>query len=53
MRSALKPVAGVGTIDIKAGDPDFTVHFDSKKVTKEAIVTALKAGGEPDAKLKS
>lgn len=53
MRSALGPVAGVGAIDIKAGDPDFTVHFDSKKVSQAAIVAALKAGGEPGARVKS
>jgi len=46
-------MAGIGTIEIKAGDPDFTVHFDSKTCTKEAIVTALKAGGEAGAKLKT
>jgi hypothetical protein len=52
VRGALANVPGVGTIDIKAGDPDFTVHFDSKKVTADAIVTALIAGGEKGAKKK-
>ena len=53
MRSALKGVDGIGKIDIKPGDADFTVHYDSKKCKPEAIVDALKKGGEAGAKLKS
>lgn len=52
MRSALKDVEGVGNIDIKAGDKDFTVHFDSKKTKAETIVDCLKKGGEEGAKIK-
>lgn len=53
MRGALAKVPGVGKIDIKAGDPDFTVHYDSKQVKPDAIVAALIAGGEKGAKLKN
>ena len=35
--TALKNCEGVGEIDIKAGEQDFTVHFDSKKI--DAIST--------------
>ena len=52
VRGALANVPGVGKIDIKAGDPDFTVHFDSKKIQPEQIVEALKEGGESGAKIK-
>ena len=53
MRGALAKVNGVGTVDIKAGDPDFTVHYDSKRVTKDAIVKALVDAGETGAKAKA
>lgn len=53
MRGALAGVPGVGNIDIKAGDKDFTVHFDGKKIQPDGIVAALKAGGEKGAKVKS
>lgn len=53
MRGALAKVDGIGDIAIKAGDEDFTVHFDSKKVKPEAIVAALVAAGEKGAKVKS
>lgn len=53
MRGALSKVPGVGQIDIKAGDADFTVHFDSKLVKPDAIVKALIAGGETGAKAKA
>ena len=53
MRSALKNVDGIGPIEIKAGDPDFTVRYDSKKLRPEAIVKALVAGGETGAKVKT
>ena len=53
MRGALSKVDGVGEIAIKAGDPDFTVHYDSKKVQPAAIVKALIDGGETGAKVKS
>lgn len=53
MRSALEKVDGIRSIDIKAGDPDFTVHFDSQKLKAEDIVKALVAGGEKGAKVKA
>jgi copper chaperone CopZ len=53
VRRALEKVPGVGEIAIKPGDPDFVVHYDSKKVTKEQIVAALIAGGEKDARVKA
>jgi len=53
VRGALAKVAGVGEIAIKAGDKDFTVHYDSKQVKPEAIVAALVAAGEKGAKVKS
>jgi len=53
VRSALEGVEGVGNIDIKAGDKDFTVHFDSEKTKAETIVDCLKKGGEEGAKIKS
>ena len=52
MRSALDGVPGVGKIDIKVGDPDFKVQYDSKTIKPEAIVEALKKK-EPGAKLKT
>ena len=53
MSRALDGAEGVGNIEITAGVDDFTVHFDSKKTSSEAIVEALKAGGESGAKVKS
>lgn len=53
MSGALAKVPGVGKVDIKAGDPDFTVHYDSKRVTPDAIVKALVAAGETGAKVKA
>lgn len=50
---ALKGVDGVGTIDIKVGMDDFTVAHDSKKITAEAIVEALKKANESGAKIKT
>lgn len=52
MRGAIGKMDGVGEIAIKAGDKDFTVNFDSKKVKLDAIVAALKAV-EPGTKVKS
>jgi len=49
----LEGAEGVGKIDIKAGTDDFSVHFDSKKTSAEAICEALKKGGESGAKIKS
>ncbi|MFT4542715.1 MAG: hypothetical protein ACI9S9_001968 [Planctomycetota bacterium] len=40
-------------VDVQVGDPDFTMHLDSSKVSKQVIVTALKAGGDVGAKIKS
>lgn len=53
MSSALDGVEGVGKIEIKAGDKDFTVHFDSTKTKAETIVDCLKKGGEEGAKIKT
>lgn len=53
MRGALGKMDGVGEIAIKAGDKDFTVNFDSKKVKPDAIVEALKKAGETGAKVKA
>ncbi len=53
MRGALEKMPGIGAIDAKVGQMDFAVSFDSKKVTKEAIVKALAATGHPDAKARS
>jgi copper chaperone CopZ len=53
VRGALGKLDGIGEIAIKAGDPDFTVKYDSKKVTPEHIVSALKAAGEKDARVKA
>jgi copper chaperone CopZ len=52
VRGALANVPGIAKIDIKAGDPDFTVHFDDTKVKADEIVKALIAGGEKGAKVK-
>lgn len=52
MRSALEGAEGVGKIEIKAGDKDFTVHFDSKKTDQDKICEAIKKK-EPDAKVKT
>ncbi len=51
MRGALGKMDGVGEIAIKAGDKDFTVNFDSKKVKADAILAAL-VKAEPGAKVK-
>jgi copper chaperone CopZ len=53
VRGALSKVDGVGEIAIKAGDKDFTVHYDSKKIQPDAIVSKLVAAGEKGAKVKS
>ena len=53
MSGALANVPGVGKVDIAAGAPDFTVHYDSKRVKPADILAALHAKGEKDAKLKS
>lgn len=52
MRGALGKVDGIGQIQIKAGDPDFTVAFDSKKIDPPAIAAKLVAAGETGAKVK-
>lgn len=52
MRRALKDAEGVGNIEIKAGEADFTVHFDSKKTKAETICEAIKKE-EPGAKIKT
>jgi len=53
VRGALSKVDGIGEISIKAGDPDFTVHYDSKKVKPADIVAKLQAAGEKGAKVKA
>ena len=53
MRGALGKVDGIGEIAIKVGDPDFTVHYDSKKIRPADIVAKLKAAGEEDARIKA
>lgn len=54
MRGALDKVAGVGKVDIKAGDdPNFTVEFDAAKIKAEQILQALHEAGEKQIKLKS
>ncbi|MGK0155019.1 MAG: copper chaperone CopZ [Neolewinella sp.] len=52
MRSSLEGVEGVGKIDIAAGNADFTVHFDSKKIKADAICEAIKKK-EAGAKIKT
>jgi len=53
VRGALSKVDGVGQIDIKAGDKDFTVHYDSKKINPADMVAKLIAAGEKGAKVKA
>ena len=53
MRGALKGVDGIGQVAIAAGNPDFTVHYDSKKIQPAQIVELLHKGGEKGAKIKS
>lgn len=53
MRGALGKVDGIGEIAIKAGDKDFTVHYDSKKIKPADIAAKLVAAGEKGAKVKS
>jgi copper chaperone CopZ len=53
VRGALANVPGVGKIDIEAGEPDFTVHYDSTKITPADIVAKLKAAGESGARVKA
>jgi len=52
VRGALGNLDGIGRIDIKAGDPDFTVHYDSTKFDPPAIAARLVAAGESGAKVK-
>jgi copper chaperone CopZ len=53
VRGALANVPGVGRVDIAAGAPDFTVHYDSKQVKPADIVAKLKAAGETGARVKA
>lgn len=53
MRGALDKVPGVTHIDIKAGDKDFTVHYDPAKIQPADMVAKLKAAGESGAKVKT
>lgn len=53
MRGALGKVDGVSQIDIKAGDPDFTVHYDPAKIKPTDLAAKLVAAGEAGAKVKS
>jgi len=53
VRGALDKVDGISRIDIKAGDKDFTVHYDAAKLKPAEIVAKLVAGGEAGAKVKS
>lgn len=53
MRGALGKVDGIGQIAIKAGDQDFTVHYDSSKIQPPRIVELLQAAGEKGAKVKA
>lgn len=52
MRGALKDVAGVVAVEIKAGDEDFKVTYDALKIQPDAIVAALHKAGETKAKVK-
>lgn len=53
MRGALAKVDGVGEIAIKAGDKDFTVHYDAAKIKPADMVAKLVAAGESGAKVKA
>ena len=53
MRGALEKTDGISKIDIKKGDPDFTVHYDPAKIQPADMVGKLKAAGEKDAKVKT
>jgi hypothetical protein len=53
VRGALEKVPGIGENAIKAGDNDFTVHYDNTKNKPDEIVKLLVAKGEKDAKVKS
>ena len=53
MRGALEKVDGVSQIDIKVGDPDFTVHYDAAKIKPADMVAKLVAAGEAGAKVKA
>lgn len=52
MSGALGKVGGVSKIDAKAGQADFAVSFDPKRVKPEDLVKALKGAGYADAKVK-
>jgi allophanate hydrolase subunit 1 len=53
VRGALAGKPGIGQIDIKPGDKDFTVHYDNTKTNPEAIAKALVAAGETGARVKA
>ena len=53
MRGALAKVDGISQIDIKAGDKDFTVHYDPSKIKPADIVAKLVAAGETGARVKA
>jgi hypothetical protein len=44
-------MSGVGKIDAEAGQMDFAVSFDSKKVKSEDLVKALVGAGYDKAKV--
>ena len=46
MRGALKDVAGVSNVDVQIGSPDIKVEYDAEIVDVDAIMAAIKAGGE-------
>lgn len=53
MRGALGNVDGVARIDIRAGEKDFTVHYDPARITPQQMVAKLQAAGETNARVKA
>lgn len=51
-REKLTGVEGIGELTLNPGGKDFTVCYDSKKVTPAQIAAKLVAAGEADAKVK-
>jgi hypothetical protein len=47
VRGALEKLDGVGQIDIEAGEPEFQVEYDPRRVDRQQMLHALAKAGEP------
>lgn len=47
MRGALEKMPGVAGAEVKAGEAEIVVHYDSKATNVDAVIDGLKAAGQP------